>query len=52
VRIDLDEVGGTFYGLAVAALAEVEVIARGEPIDTDDSIFRDGFETPRGVRGR
>jgi len=44
VRVDLDQVGGTFYGLAVASLAEIEVIARGEAIDNDDSIFADGFD--------
>ena len=46
VRVDLDQVGGTFYGLAVASLAEIEVIARGEAIATDDTIFRDGFDAP------
>ncbi|HKE48546.1 MAG TPA: hypothetical protein VKB52_10815 [Rhodanobacteraceae bacterium] len=46
VRVDLDDVGGTFYGLAVAALAEIEVIARGEAIMNDDTIFRDGFDAP------
>lgn len=30
VRIDIDSVSGTFYGMKVASLAEVEVIARGE----------------------
>ena len=44
VRIELDDVIGTFYGLAVASLAEVEMVARGEAIATDDTIFRDGFE--------
>jgi len=46
VRIELDDVTGTFYGLAIASLAEVEVVARGEAIATDDTIFRDGFESP------
>lgn len=32
VRVDLDDVSGTFYGLSIASLAEVEVIARGEAI--------------------
>jgi len=44
VRIDLDQVSGTFHGLAIASLAEVEVIARGEGVASDDTIFRDGFE--------
>lgn len=30
VRVELDEVDGTFYGMKVAGLAEIEVIARGE----------------------
>lgn len=30
VRVDLDSVSGTFYGMKVAGLAEIEVIARGE----------------------
>lgn len=30
VRIELNEVTGTFYGMKVAGLAEVEVLARGE----------------------
>ncbi len=30
VRVNLDSVTGTFYGVHLAALAEVEVIARGE----------------------
>lgn len=30
VRVELDSVSGTFYGSRLAALAEVEVIARGE----------------------
>lgn len=30
VRVELDEVSGTFYGMQVAGLAEIEVIARGE----------------------
>jgi hypothetical protein len=46
VRIDLDDVSGTFYGLSVASLAEVEVIARGEAVSTDDTIFRNGFDAP------
>jgi hypothetical protein len=46
VRVDLDQVSGTFYGLHIASLAEVEVIARGEAIASDDTIFRDGFEAP------
>jgi hypothetical protein len=44
VRIELDAVTGTFYGLAVASLAEVEIIARAEAIANDDTIFRDGFD--------
>jgi len=39
-------VTGTFYGLAVASLAEVEIVARGEAIAIDDTIFRDGFDIP------
>jgi hypothetical protein len=46
VRIELDQVTGTFYGLAVASLAEIEIVARGEAIATDDTIFRDGFDRP------
>jgi hypothetical protein len=46
LRIELDQVDGTFYGLTIASLAEVEVIARGEGIDSDDTIFRSGFESP------
>jgi len=46
VRIELDQVTGTFYGLAVASLAEVEIVARGEAIAIDDTIFRDGFDIP------
>lgn len=30
VEVRLDDISGTFYGLAIASLAEVEVIARGE----------------------
>lgn len=30
VRVELDEVAGTFYGMKVASLAEIEVVARGE----------------------
>lgn len=30
VRVELDDVAGTFYGMKVAGLAEIEVIARGE----------------------
>lgn len=30
VRIELDDVAGTFYGMHVAGLAEIEVLARGE----------------------
>jgi hypothetical protein len=45
VRVDPDEVGGTFYGLSIASLAEIEVTARGEAIASDDTIFRDGFDT-------
>lgn len=30
VRVELNDVSGTFYGLAVAGLAEIEVIGRGE----------------------
>jgi hypothetical protein len=30
VRIEIDDISGTFYGIALASLAEVEVIARGE----------------------
>jgi hypothetical protein len=30
VRIEIDDISGTFYGMAIASLAEVEVIARGE----------------------
>lgn len=30
VRVNLDRVRGTFYGMRLAALAEIEVIARGE----------------------
>ena len=30
VLVELDEVSGTFYGMKVAGLAEIEVIARGE----------------------
>ncbi|MBC8160063.1 MAG: hypothetical protein H7Z42_02500 [Roseiflexaceae bacterium] len=29
VRVEIDEVSGTFYGLKVASIAEIEVIARG-----------------------
>jgi hypothetical protein len=36
IRVDLDDVSGTFYGAAVASLAEVEVIARGEAITTPE----------------
>jgi hypothetical protein len=32
VRVDLDAVSGTFYGMQVASLAEVEVIAKGAAI--------------------
>ncbi len=32
IRIEIDQVSGTFYGARVASLAEVEVIARGEGI--------------------
>jgi hypothetical protein len=32
VRVALDDVSGTFYGMPLAALAEVEVIAKGEAI--------------------
>ena len=46
LRVDLDDVSGTFYGLAIASLAEIEVIARGEALVTDDTIFRDGFQAP------
>ncbi len=35
VRIDLNHVTGTFYGAPRAGLAEVEVIARGEPRTAD-----------------
>lgn len=44
VRIDLDDVSGAFYGLQIASLAEVEVIARGDGLLGDDEIHRDGFE--------
>jgi len=47
VRVDLDAVSGTFYGLAIASLAEIEVIARGEAVANDDTIFRDGFDSPQ-----
>jgi len=47
VRVDLDVVSGTFYGLAIASLAEIEVIARGEAVANDDTIFRDGFDSPQ-----
>jgi hypothetical protein len=30
IRVNLDDVSGTFYGMALASLAEIEVIARGE----------------------
>jgi hypothetical protein len=30
VRVRIDDVSGTFYGMRVASLAEIEVIARGE----------------------
>ncbi|NJM05336.1 hypothetical protein HC891_02545 [Candidatus Gracilibacteria bacterium] len=30
IRINLDDVSGTFYGMTLASLAEIEVIARGE----------------------
>jgi hypothetical protein len=30
VRIEIDDISGTFYGIALASLAEVAVIARGE----------------------
>jgi hypothetical protein len=30
VRVTLDSVTGTFYGMRVASLAEIEVVARGE----------------------
>jgi hypothetical protein len=32
IRIELNSVSGTFYGMNVAGLAEVEVIARSEPL--------------------
>ena len=32
VKVILDDVSGTFYGLAIASLGEIEVIARGEDI--------------------
>ena len=44
VRIELDQVGGTFYGASVASLAEVEVIARSAGIVGDDGLFADCFE--------
>jgi len=31
IRVDLDEVTGTFYGMKVASLGEIEVIAAGAP---------------------
>lgn len=30
VRVELDAVSGTFHGMSVAGIAEIEVIARGE----------------------
>jgi hypothetical protein len=30
VRVTLDSVAGTFYGMRIASLAEIEVVARGE----------------------
>jgi hypothetical protein len=30
VRVELNDVSGTFYGMDIAGLAEIEVIARGE----------------------
>jgi len=30
VRVTLTDVSGTFYGMQIASLAEVEVIGRGE----------------------
>ncbi|MCG8350576.1 MAG: hypothetical protein MI924_22640 [Chloroflexales bacterium] len=33
VRIQIDDVSGTFYGMRVASLAEVEVIARGADVN-------------------
>jgi hypothetical protein len=44
VRVELDSVTGTFYGLAVASLAEIEVVARAEAIANDDTILRNGFD--------
>lgn len=32
VRVDLDDVSGTFYGIQLASLAEVEVIAKGDAL--------------------
>lgn len=46
VRIELEHVTGTFYGLHVASLAEIEIDARAEAIATDDTIFRNGFDAP------
>lgn len=44
VRIDLDDVSGTFFGLNIASLAEIEVIARGDGLIGDDEILQDSFE--------
>jgi len=32
IRVEIDQVSGTFYGASVASIAEVEVIARGEAV--------------------
>lgn len=47
VRVDIDEVDGTFYGAKVASLAEVEVIASGRPAMTTTSLTVDGRSDTR-----
>jgi len=36
IRVDLDDVSGTFYGMPLAALAEIEVIAKGLAIEAPE----------------
>jgi hypothetical protein len=42
VRVDIDEVDGTFYGAKVASLAEIEVIASGRAAMATTSLTTGG----------
>ncbi|MCL4872125.1 MAG: PD40 domain-containing protein [Anaerolineae bacterium] len=44
VRVEITSMSGTFYGMQVASIAEIEVIARGEALTPADYVEPEEFE--------